>query len=88
MIEHIAGYRFAGGNADDLTPNQELFVARVAEEQIKFQARLAGTKVEDRPRRARQSDDPYGEMLKRREMMRQMDAEFRKNPEQFLNKPL
>lgn len=52
-----------------------------------FQARLAGADVKDRPRRARRGEDPYGEMLKRREMMRQMDEEFRKNPEQFLNKP-
>lgn len=60
----------------------------VAEEQVMFQARLAGADVKDRPRRARRGEDPYGEMLKRREMMRQMDEEFRKNPEQFLNKPL
>ena len=88
MIEHIAGYRFAGGNADDLTPNQELFVALVAEEQTMFQARLAGADVKERPRKARKGQDPYGDILERRERMKRMDEEFGKNPDKFLNKPL
>lgn len=88
MIEHIAGYRLAGGNADDLTPNQELFVALVAEEQTMFQARLAGADVKERPRKSRKSEDPYGDLLEKRAELKRMDEEFRKNPDEFLNKPL
>lgn len=88
MIEHIAGYRFAGGNADDLTPNQELFVALIAEEQTIFQARLAGADVKERPRKSRKGEDPYGDMLQKRAEYARMDEEFRKNPDEFLNKPL
>ena|GEM_PF-1650231 len=88
MIEHIAGYRLAGGNADDLTPNQELFVALVAEEQTMFQARLAGADAKERPRKSRKSEDPYGDLLEKRAELKRMDEEFRKNPNDFLNKPL
>jgi len=38
------GYRFANGNLEDLTYNQEILVARIAEEKIKYDVRLAGGK--------------------------------------------
>lgn len=63
-------------------------MALVAEELVMFQARLAGADVKDRPRKARKGEDPYGEMLKRREMMKQMDEELSRHPEMFFNKPL
>ncbi|MGB5101054.1 MAG: hypothetical protein WBN94_10720 [Methanothrix sp.] len=83
----MAGYRLAGGNADDLTANQELFVALVAYEQIKFQARLAGAEIKDSPRRS-SKEDRYGELLERRRQMKEMDAEFAGTIEACLNKRL
>lgn len=63
-------------------------MALIAEEQTLFQARLAGADVKARPRKARKGQDHYGEILEQRERMKQMDEEFRKHPEEFLNKPL
>ncbi len=73
---------------DDLTCDQEIFVSLVATEQIKFQARLAGAKIDDKPRRRKSGKDEYGELLERRARMKQMDEEFSKNMEQYVNKPL
>lgn len=41
-----------------------------------------------RPRRSRKGQDHFGDMLEQRERMKLMDEEFRKNPDDFLNKPL
>jgi hypothetical protein len=66
-----------------------LFVALVASEEIKFRARLAGAKVDDKPsRRKSSSKDAYGEILERRKRFKEMDEEFAKHPEDFLNKRL
>ena len=87
-LAHLAGYRLASGNIDDLTYNQEIFISLVAAEQIKFQARLAGAEIKDKPRRGKSGTDEYGELLERRARMKQMDEEFSKNMDQFINKPL
>jgi hypothetical protein len=65
-------------------------VALVATEQIKMKARLAGAKVEDKPRKGRKGEDAYGEVLARREKMKSLDSEFRSNPASFekYTKPL
>ena len=66
-------------------------MALVASEEIKFRARLAGAKVDDKPsnrNRKTTNDDPYGEILERRKRFKEMDAEFARNPEAFLNKTL
>jgi hypothetical protein len=73
---------------DDLTFNQEIFVALAASEQIKFQARLAGAKIDDKPRHRKFGKDEYGELLERRARMKRMDDEFLRNREKFVNKPL
>lgn len=73
---------------DDLTFNQEIFVALAASEQIKFQARLAGAKIDDKPHRRKSGRDEYGELLERRARMKQMDEEFSRDLEKFVNKPL
>jgi hypothetical protein len=51
-------------------------VALVAEKQLTIQARLAGADVKDRPRRGK-GKDSYGEMLKHRSRMRDLQQEFR-----------
>jgi hypothetical protein len=55
----------------------------VATEQIKLQARLAGAEVKDGPRRRRKGEDPYGDMLARRQKMKALGAEFQKDPAYF-----
>jgi hypothetical protein len=88
----VAGYRLADGNVDDLTCDQELFVAMVAYEQIKFRARLAGADVKDNPRRSSgnsdRKQDRYGELLEKRRKMKEMDLQFAGTIDQCLNKRL
>ena len=63
-------------------------MALVASEEIKFRARLAGAKVDDKPsnrNRKTTNDDPYGEILERRKRFKEMDEDFAKHPEQYLN---
>lgn len=57
-------------------------------ELLELQARLAGAEIRDHSRMARKGEDPYGEMLKWREMMRQMDEALSRHPEKFFNRPL
>jgi hypothetical protein len=71
---------------DDLTYNQELFVAMVASEQVKMRVRLAGGEVKEKPSRRKTKNDSYGELLEQRQRFKGMDAEFSKDPEQFMNK--
>ena len=63
-------------------------MALVASEEIKFRARLAGAKVDDKPSRRNSKGDAYGEILERRKRFKEMDEEFAKHPEDFLNKRL
>jgi hypothetical protein len=59
----------------------------VAYEQMKFQARLAGAEIKDSPKRS-STTDPYGEILERRKIMKEMHDEFASTIEQSLNKRL
>lgn len=63
----------------------------VATEQIKMRAKLAGAEIKESPRRrSKHGEDPYGEMLARRNEMKALDSEFRNNPDNFekYTKPL
>jgi len=80
-MQHLAGYRLAGGCIDDLTCNQELFVALVAEEELRLKARLAGAKVPPARRHTSSTGqrDNYGELLEQQKRMR----ELQKNDEEI-----
>ncbi|MHB8123465.1 MAG: hypothetical protein ACYDG4_15080 [Desulfuromonadaceae bacterium] len=71
----------------DLTETQERFIAIVGIELFYIQARLAG--AENIPeRRKKQSGDKYGDMLARREQMKELEEEFLPNLQEYVNKPL
>ena len=60
----------------------------VASEQIRMQVKLAGGEVKDKPSRRKTKSDSYGELLEQRQRFKDMDAEFSRDAEQFVNKPL
>lgn len=60
----------------------------VASEQIMMQVKLAGGEVKGKPSRRKKKDDSYGELLEQRQRHKDMDAEFSRDPTQFVNKPL
>jgi hypothetical protein len=77
------GYRFANGNLEDLTYNQEILVARIAEEKIKYDVRLAGGEVNDSPRRSKRAlrrkkdtEDWYGQQLEFKKRLEESAKEF------------
>ena len=83
-MQHLAGYKLAGGCIDDLTCNQELFVALVAEEELRLKARLAGAKVPPARRHTASTgkQDHYGELLEQQKRM----LEQGKNEEEHIEK--
>jgi hypothetical protein len=89
----MAGYRFAGGDLDKLTQNQELLVALVAEEMIEYQVKLAGGEmkgVRSKARRGKKGkdSDPYGDRLALNKRIKNAAKEF--TPEELAEcyKPL
>ena len=60
----------------------------VASEEIRMKVKLAGGEVKDKPSRRKTKNDSYGELLEQRQRFKDMDAEFSRDAEQFVNKPL
>jgi hypothetical protein len=73
---------------DDLTLAQELLVAKIGAETIKFKARLAGAKIDDKPRRSSKNSDQYGKILEFRERMKSLAKEFDQESLKDCMKPL
>jgi len=92
FLAHIAGYRFCGGNLDDLTYNQELLVALIAEEQIKYQVKLAGGEVKEtgrrRKRKKAKNDDAYGRQLELNKWVKEQAKAFTQEDLAKYTKPL
>mgnify|MGYP001472157351 CR=1 FL=1 len=92
FLAHIAGYRFCGGNLDDLTYNQELLVALIAEEQIKYQVKLAGGEVKEtgrrRKRKKAKNDDAYGRQLELNKWVKEQAKAFTEEDLAKYTKPL
>ena len=92
FLAHIAGYRFCGGNLDDLTYNQELLVALIAEEQIKYQVKLAGGEIKEtgrrRKKRRSKDDDAYGKQLELNKWMKEQAKAFTEMDFEKYTKPL
>lgn len=92
FLAHIAGYRFCGGNLDDLTYNQELLVALIAEEQIKYQVKLAGGEVKETGRRRKRkkdkNDDAYGRQLELNKWVKEQAKAFTQEDLAKYTKPL
>ena len=89
----MAGDRFAGGDLDKLTQNQELLVALVAEEMIEYQVKLAGGEMNGgrakalRGKNGKESD-PYGERLAINKLVKNGAKEFTKEELAECYKPL
>ena len=60
----------------------------VASEEIRMKVKLAGGEVKVKPSRWKTKKDSYGELLEQRQRFKDMDAEFSRDAEQFVNKPL
>ena len=92
FLAHIAGYRFCGGNLDDLTYNQELLVALIAEEQIKYQVKLAGGEVKENGRRRKKrrgkEDDAYGKQLELNKWMKEQAKSLKAEDFEKYTKPM
>jgi len=91
FLAHLAGYRFCSGNLDDLTYNQELLVALIAEEQIKYQVKLAGGEIKEsgrRRRRKKKEEDRYGKQLELNKWMKDQAKAFTENDFEKYTKPL
>ncbi len=85
-MQHLAGYRLADC-LDDLTADQEIFVALIASEHIRIQARLAGADVPPGKHRQRAGEDSYGKLLEEHSRLKELHNEFSNDLEKC-TKPL